>query len=96
MAKKKRNPGWCGPTRPILEPNAAAIDVGAREMYVAVPPDRDPEPVRVFATFTHDLQALVLMAQAMSNHDRCDGVNWCVLDTVCSKCWKMRASKRVW
>ena len=36
---------------PTLEGNAAGIDVGAREMYVAVPPDRDPEPVRVFPTF---------------------------------------------
>jgi hypothetical protein len=26
---------------------------------VAVPPDRDPEPVRVFQTFTPDLHALV-------------------------------------
>jgi transposase len=59
MAKKKANPGWCGPARPVLEPHAAAVDVGAREMYVAVPPDRDPQPVRVFETFTSDLQALV-------------------------------------
>jgi len=34
--------------RPLLEPNAAGIDIGAREMYVAVPPDRDERPVRVF------------------------------------------------
>jgi len=26
--------------RPMLEPNAAGIDIGARERYVAVPPDR--------------------------------------------------------
>jgi transposase len=60
MSKHKRkNPGWCGERRPVLEPNAAGIDVGAREMYVAVPPDRDAEPVRVFGTFTGELQALV-------------------------------------
>ena len=47
----------------MLEPNAAGVDVGAREMYVAVPPDRDPEPVRVFDTFTNDLQALVKWLQ---------------------------------
>src|ERR1017187_6431897 len=41
-----------------VEPNAAGVDVGAREMYVAVGPDRDPEPVRVFPTFTADLEAL--------------------------------------
>ncbi len=41
-----------------IEPNAAGIDVGAREIYVAVPVDRDSEPVRCFATFTGDLQAM--------------------------------------
>src|SRR3954452_13916648 len=59
MRKKKRNPGWCGPRRPVLEPNAGAVDVGSREMYVAVPPDRDREPVCVFGTFTSDLRNLV-------------------------------------
>jgi transposase len=28
------------------------------EIYVAVPPDRDADPVRVFSTFTEDLQRL--------------------------------------
>jgi hypothetical protein len=28
----------CLEDRPVLEPNAAGIDVGAREMFVAVPP----------------------------------------------------------
>ena len=31
----------CLEDRPVLEPNAAGIDVGAREMFVAVPPGRD-------------------------------------------------------
>ena len=48
----------CLEERPILEPNAAGIDVGAREMFVAVPPGRDENPVRVFATFTEDLERL--------------------------------------
>jgi len=34
------------------------IDVGAGEMFVAVPPDRDAHSVRVFDTFTKDLQLL--------------------------------------
>ena len=42
----------------MLEPNAAGIDVGAREMFVAVPPGRDQSPVRVFATFTENLEQL--------------------------------------
>ena len=40
----------------MLEANAAGIDVGAREMFVAVPADRDANPVRVFPTFTEDLE----------------------------------------
>src|SRR5687768_13093964 len=40
-------------------PNAAGLDIGSAEIVVALPPDRDPEPVRVFPTFTPDLQALV-------------------------------------
>jgi hypothetical protein len=41
-----------------IEPNAAGIDVGATEIYVAVPLDRDQQPVRSFATFTEDLRAM--------------------------------------
>lgn len=43
---------------PILKSNAAGIDIGATEIYVSVPPDRDPEPVRSFPTFTEDLHRL--------------------------------------
>jgi transposase len=42
----------------FIEPNAGGIDVGAREIYVAVPRDRDSEPVRCFSTFTEDLRAI--------------------------------------
>jgi transposase len=42
----------------LLEPNAGGIDIGAREMFVAVPPDRDEHPVRVFDAFTADLNDL--------------------------------------
>ncbi len=38
--------------------HAAGIDIGDEEIYVAVPPDRDEEPVRRFATFTADLHTL--------------------------------------
>src|SRR3990170_1025455 len=43
----------------VLHPNAAGLDIGAREIWVAVPVDRDPEPVRCFGTFTQDLEKLV-------------------------------------
>ena len=41
-----------------LNGNAAGIDVGAEYHWVAVPDDRDAEPVQRFATFTVDLYAL--------------------------------------
>jgi transposase len=42
-----------------VHPHAAGLDIGSEEIVVAVPPDRDPQPVRVFSTFTTDLHALV-------------------------------------
>lgn len=44
---------------PVLEKNACGIDVGSKEMYVAVPADRSHPPVRVFPTFTEGLRDLV-------------------------------------
>jgi transposase len=44
---------------PLIHPHAAALDISAEEIVVAVPPDRDPAPVRVYRTFTPDLHALV-------------------------------------
>jgi transposase len=38
--------------------NAAGIDVGAYEVFVAVPEDRDEENIRSFSTFTEDLQEM--------------------------------------
>jgi len=54
----RRRKGMCLEDRPVLEANAAGIDIGAREIFVAVPPNRDENPVRVFATFTEDLEAM--------------------------------------
>ena len=56
--RSKKRKGQCQEDRPILDSSAAGIDVGAREMFVAVAPDRDADPVRVFGTFTEDLQQL--------------------------------------
>src|SRR4029434_6037710 len=43
--------------------NAAGIDVGATEHWVAVPEDRDEEPVRRLGAFTADLYALAAWLQ---------------------------------
>ena len=42
----------------IVHPNAAGIDVGGSEHWVAIRPDRDPEPVRRFGCFTADLREM--------------------------------------
>jgi transposase len=42
----------------VVHPNAAGIDIGNESHYVAVAPDRDPNPVRQFACFTEDLHRL--------------------------------------
>lgn len=62
MAQRNRNlsslPGKSRSALTLTHPNAAGIDIGSASHYVAVPPDRDDEPVREFASFTADLHAL--------------------------------------
>ena len=53
MAKKKDRRQM-----PIMRPHAAGLDIGAEEIYVAVPSDHNDDPVRCFSTFTCDLHAL--------------------------------------
>jgi len=55
MAKKKEKRGR---QMPIMRPHSAGMDIGAEEIYVAVPCDHDEQPVRCFSTFTCDLHAL--------------------------------------
>lgn len=43
---------------PVINPDAAGVDVGATDIFVAVPPERSDTPVRHFPTFTADLQEL--------------------------------------
>ena len=44
--------------------NAAGLDIGGAEIWVAIPEDRDPSPVRMFETFTVDLHALANWLEA--------------------------------
>lgn len=53
-----------------MRPNAGGIDIGATEIFVAVPADRDTESVRSFPSFTQDLHALA------------DWLQQCRVDTV--------------
>jgi transposase len=43
---------------PVLHLNAAGIDVGSAEHYVAVAAHRDPQPVRKFGSFTADVHRM--------------------------------------
>jgi transposase len=71
----------CLEDRPVLEPNAVGIDVGAREMFVAVPPGRDENPVRVFATFTEDLERLTDWLEQCGVTTVSAGIHWSLLDS---------------
>jgi hypothetical protein len=59
-----------GPEFANHEPNAGGVDIGATEVFVAVPADRDTESVRSFPTFTQDLHRLA------------DWLQQCQVDTV--------------
>ncbi len=54
----------------LTHPNPAGNDLGSAAHFVAVPPDRDDEPVREFASFTTDLHRLA------------DWLDACGVDTV--------------
>jgi len=60
MAKQKQKPIKARAMHALeqINLNAAGIDIGAEEVYVAVPPDRDGQSVRRFATFTADFNQL--------------------------------------
>ena len=43
----------------VVHPDAAGVDLGSREIWVSLPPDRAAETVRCFGSFTPDLASLV-------------------------------------
>lgn len=48
---------------PMLNPNAAGIDIGSTEHWVAVPSERDKENVKCFSAFTCDLHQIARWLQ---------------------------------
>lgn len=58
------------PKLEVNNPNAAGIDIGSASHYVAVPADRDDQPVREFKSFTVDV------------HKLADWLDACGVDTV--------------
>jgi transposase len=49
-------PGAASPAFPLVNRSAAGIDLGSRKHFVAVPEDRDAQPVREFGCYTAQLQ----------------------------------------
>jgi transposase len=68
-SKKQKNKVSIDQPWTAVNPNAAGVDLGSREHWVAIPADRDPKPVRCFGTFTADLEALAdwLKASAITS-----------------------------
>jgi transposase len=60
MTRQRRTPKKIKPIEDlkIVHPHAAGLDIGAREIWACVPSHSTAENVRVFSTFTVDLQAL--------------------------------------
>jgi transposase len=56
MAARNRSVSMSGLS--LTHPNAAGIDIGSASHWVAVAPHLDEQPVREFASFTADLQAM--------------------------------------
>jgi hypothetical protein len=81
MARRRRQPARVV-APPVVHPDAAGIDLGATEIYVCVPLDRDPQPIRCFGTFTEDLHAPGRLAAAVPGDGRGDGGHRRVLDSL--------------
>lgn len=68
MAQRNRSmnlkPGKARQALTLVHPNSAGIDIGNASHFVAVPPERDEEPVREFPSFTADLEQLADWLQA--------------------------------
>src|SRR5213594_4382832 len=95
MAKKKRKYRKLERSLPVMRPNAGGIDIGATEIFVAVPADRDTESVRSFPTFTQDLLlwrtgcSNVVWTGWLWNPPECTGYR-------CFRFWKRGVLKFIW
>ena len=79
----------------VVHPHAAGIDVGNSAHYVAVRPDRDPQPVRRFECFTADLHRLANSLQSCGVKTvalQSTGVYWIPLYDILEE----RGSRFIW
>jgi transposase len=85
MRRNRARPAGRRTTPSLLErinPDVAGIDCGASQHFVAVPPDRAPQPVRSFGVFTPDLVALAEWLKACGVRSvamEATGVYWIAL-----------------
>ncbi len=69
----------------VVHPDAAGIDIGNESHFVAIPPDRDPVPIREFGSWTAAVQEL---AQWLTEHGirtvalQATGVYWIAVQDV--------------
>jgi len=69
----------------IIHRNAAGIDVGSGSHFVAVPPDRDTQPIREFGSWTaalHEMAAWLKSCAIDTVVVQATGVYWVVLSDV--------------
>ncbi len=83
--RRRRKPRVSRSVLECINPDVAGIDCGSSEHYVAVPPDRDPNPVQSFSTFTHDLHRLadwLTACRVTSVAMEATGVYWIPIDEI--------------
>jgi transposase len=69
----------------VVHPDAAGIDVGNASHFVAVPPDRDEQPVREFGSWTADLRRMAEWLKRRGIHTvamQSTGVYWVALQEI--------------
>jgi len=82
--RQKKNSKADGAVLPVMNPDAAGIDIGSTEVYVAVP----AESGRRVSTLLPDIHTRPVcagrVAPTMRDQDGGDGIHGCVLDSVVS------------
>jgi transposase len=79
----------------VVHAHAAGIDVGNSAHYVAVRPDRDPQPVRRFECFTADLHRLANWLQSCGVQTVALRRRACI-GFPCTTFWKNAGSRFIW
>ena len=78
------------PKLAIVHANAGGIDVGNESHFVAVPPDRDENPVREFGCWTRALNEMAEWLKSCRIDTVAVQADWCLLDC------PLRRSRTAW